>query len=228
MFCSQALTEREAPGNRLILGDCVKVLRKQEAETVDLTVTDPPYLVNYRSRDGRSIQGDSTGEWLDPAFAEIFRVMKWNSLCISFYGWNRIDDFMKAWKSAGFIPVGHLVWHKPYASRSRFLAYTHEQAYLLAKGRPELPASPLPDVQPWVYSGNKLHPTQKCTRIIEPLIKTFSQPGDLVLDPFAGSGTTGEAARNLGRRSILIEKDAKYYQLAKGRLTAEQQMGLVS
>lgn len=78
-----------------------------------------------------------------------------------FYGWTRVDEFFAAWREAGFQPVGHLVFQKTYASKSRFLKYQHEQGYLLAKGRPPLPRQPLADVIDMPYSGNKLHPTQK-------------------------------------------------------------------
>lgn len=59
---------------------------------------------------------------------------------------------MQAWKEAGFRVVGHLVFTRPYASKSAFVGYQHESAYLLAKGRPPLPAKPLPDVMPWEYT----------------------------------------------------------------------------
>lgn len=53
---------------------------------------------------------------------------------VSFYGWNRIDRFMAAWKRAGFSVVGHLVFTKNYTSKSAYVAYRHECAYILAKG----------------------------------------------------------------------------------------------
>jgi DNA modification methylase len=105
-----------------------------------------------------------------------------------FYGWTRVDEFFAAWRAAGFQPVGHLVFQKTYSSRSRFLRYQHEQAYLLAKGRPPLPKQPLADVMDMPYSGNKPHPTQKSVAALAPLVRSFSLPGDLVLDPFAGAG----------------------------------------
>jgi hypothetical protein len=79
----------------------------------------------------------------------------------SAFGWNRADQFIGAWKAAGFRLVGHLVWVKSYSSSSGLLAYQHERAYLLAKGNPKRPAKPLPDVLDWRYTGNRLHPTQK-------------------------------------------------------------------
>ncbi len=76
----------------------------------------------------------------------------------------------------------------------------------------------LDDIHPWTYSGNGLHPNQKSVEIIKPLIAAFSKKGDLVLDPFAGSGTTALAARGTGRRYLAIEKDPDYYEAARRRL----------
>lgn len=204
--------------NQIVQGDCIEVMQHLPDKCIDLVVTDPPYLVNYKDRSNRSILNDKNEDWLKPAFDQVFRVLKWDSMCISFYGWHKIDVFMEAWKAAGFTPVGHIVWQKPYASSSRFLEYRHEQAYLLAKGRPQLPQQALPDVQPWHYSGNRFHPTQKSSRILEPLIEAFSQPNDIVLDPFCGSASTAVAAHDTGRRYLAIEKDPQYHQIAQQRL----------
>nr|QVQ59896.1 DNA methylase [Enterobacter cloacae complex sp.] len=64
----------------------------------------------------------------------MYRVLKNDSLMVSFYAWNRADLFLNAWKAAGFRVVGHIVFAKSYASKSTFVGYTHESAYLLAKG----------------------------------------------------------------------------------------------
>ena len=104
------------------------------------------------------------------------------------------------------------------AARAAVAAARHEQAYLLAKGHPPRPARPLPDVQPWVYTGNPLHPTQKAVAVIRPLVAAFSQPGDAVLDPFMGSGTTGVACAREGRRFCGIELDAGFFRIAAGRI----------
>lgn len=215
---NQNLSSSSTRSNQLIHGDCIDILSQLPSACADLAITDPPYLVNYRDRSGRTILGDNQSDWLKPAFAAIHRALKNDSFLISFYGWNKVDLFMDAWKRAGFTPVGHIVWQKRYASNSRFLSYTHEQAYLLAKGRPPLPDTPLSDVQPWHYSGNALHPNQKSVRVIEPLIQSFSRPGDLILDPFCGSGTTAVAAKQTGRRYLAIEKSDEYHAIAAERL----------
>lgn len=66
-----------------------------------------------------------------------------------------------------------------------------------------------------------LHPTQKPVPLFEYLIKTYTQPGDLVLDNCAGSGTTGIACRNTGRDYILMEKDPEYYEVIWKRMFPE-------
>jgi site-specific DNA-methyltransferase (adenine-specific) len=144
--------------------------------------------------------------------------LKPGGFCVSFYGWNKVDLFMDAWRSARFRIVGHLVFRKRYASSSRFLRYEHEQAYLLAKGDVTPPAQPIPDVIEFDYTGNRLHPTQKPTSALAPLIECFSQPGELVLDPFCGSGSTLEAARDLGRDWLGIELDTTHRATAAARL----------
>jgi DNA modification methylase len=199
-------------------GDCVELMKKMPAATVDFILTDPPYLVSYRSRDGRAILNDAGDQWLKPAFAEAYRVLRWNRFCVCFYGWSKADLFLAAWHAAGFRIVGHLVFRKCYASTTRFLRYHHEQAYLLAKGAPACPPRPIPDVLEMRYSGNRIHPTQKPVSALVPLIESFSAPGDLVLDPFCGSGSTLVAARRLGRRFIGVELDPTYHALAARRL----------
>jgi adenine-specific DNA-methyltransferase len=111
-----------------------------------------------------------------------------------------------------------LVWTKRYTSRQRFVGYQHEQAYLLAKGYPEKPAVPLGDVLPWQYTENRLHPTQKPVSGLLPVVRAFSRPGELVLDPFCGSGSSLVAAQQLGRLYIGIELDAGYCATARARL----------
>lgn len=79
--------------NAILLGDCVKVMKEMPWGCVDLIVTDPPYLVDYRDRDGRRVANDTNDAWLEPAFMEMYRVLKNDSFCVSFYSWNKVDSF---------------------------------------------------------------------------------------------------------------------------------------
>jgi DNA modification methylase len=217
-MATQNVIRQNIPTDMILHGDCISLMRQMPGESVDLIVTDPPYLVNYRDRAGRTIQNDANSDWLKPAMQEACRVLKHDRVAIMFYGWTRVDAFFEAWRNAGFQPVGHIVFRKTYSSKSRFLKYQHEQAYLLAKGRPPLPKRPLADVIDMPYSGNKLHPTQKPVAALASLIRSVSLPGELVLDPFAGSGSSCAAALLTGRRFLGMELDEAYHAHATARL----------
>jgi site-specific DNA-methyltransferase (adenine-specific) len=204
--------------NTILNADCIKALPMLPDRSIDFILTDPPYITNYRSRDGRRVPNDDNDRWLKPAFAEMHRVLKDDSFSVSFYGWPQADKFIAAYRAAGFRVVGHLMFPKRYASSTRFVEYRHESAHLLAKGNPRAPERPIGDVLPWEYTGNKLHATQKPLCALLPLIESFSRADDTVLDPFSGSGSTLLAAKSLGRSYIGIELDAKYHAIAQRRL----------
>ncbi|EHP6403030.1 DNA methylase [Escherichia coli] len=206
--------------SRFIQGNCVPIMAGFPDNAVDFILTDPPYLVGFRDRSGRAIAGDKTDEWLQPACNEMYRVLKKDALMVSFYGWNRADRFIAAWKAAGFRIVGHLVFTKTYSSKAAYVGYRLECAYLLAKGRPLLPQNPLPDVLGWNYTGNRYHPTEKPVSSLQPLIESFTTRGAIVLDPFAGSGSTCVAALQSGRRYIGIELLEQYHRAGRERLEA--------
>jgi site-specific DNA-methyltransferase (adenine-specific) len=72
-----------------------------------------------------------------------------------------------------------------------------------------------------LYRRNPIHPCEKPTGILDPLIRYACPPGGLVLDPFAGSGSTAEAARLSGRRAVLIEGDEAYCEAIALRLSQD-------
>jgi DNA modification methylase len=106
---------RQCPTGRIVQGDCIERMRAMQRQTVDFILTDPPYVSRFCSRDGRTIANDDNARWLRPAFAEMYRVLRYRSFCVSFYGWHKADLFITAWRAAGFRPVGHFVFRKRYA-----------------------------------------------------------------------------------------------------------------
>jgi site-specific DNA-methyltransferase (adenine-specific) len=205
--------------NTVIHADCLKALPMLNNASVNFILTDPPYITRYKSRDGRTVPNDDNDRWLKPAFAQMYRVLANDSFAVSFYGWPQADKFMDAYRKAGFRIVGHLMFPKRYASSTRFVEYRHESAHLLAKGEPRQPNKPIADVIEWSYTGNRHHPCQKPLAALLPLVEAFSQSGDTVLDPFAGSGSTLLAAKTLGRRYIGIELNKQYHAVAQKRLS---------
>ena len=205
--------------NRIINADCTQFMPHLESESIDFILTDPPYLVRYQSRDGRIVPNDDNDKWLRPAFAEMYRVLKCDTFAVSFYGWPAADRFLTAYREAGFRVAGHLMFPKDYVSQTGYVRHQHECAHLLVKGSPWRCESTIADVLPWRYTGNRLHPTQKPLEALEPLIARFCPLDGIVLDPFAGSGSTLEAAHRLGRRWIGIEMSAEYCAIATRRLS---------
>jgi len=204
--------------NQIICGEATNVLSDVRSEGIDLVVTDPPYLVNYRDRSGRTLANDTNAEAVLSVYADMYRVLKPDSYCISFYGWTALDQFANAWTAAGFKIMGRIVWTKNYASRASHTQYQHEAAIVLVKGWPEKPDKPMSDVQPWEYTGNKAHPTEKAVSVIAPLIQSFSKPGEVVLDPFSGSGSTCVAAALNGRDYLGIELEERHCEHARRRI----------
>ncbi|QDX25728.1 DNA methylase [Sphingomonas suaedae] len=210
------------PRNSILHGDCLKVMPTLPGASVDMILTDPPYVTRYRDRCGRTVLNDDNADWIEPAFAEMYRLLKPGGCAVSFYGWNSIDRFAAAWTKAGFHVLGHIVFRKRYASSRGYLARHHESAYLLAKGRPNvLPLGVIGDVIDMPYTGNRLHPTQKPVAALIPLIESFCPKGGIVLDPFCGSGSSLLAAKQQTRDWLGIELDPGHHRTASARLANE-------
>ena len=202
-------------------GDCLEFMKTLDPSSVDAVITDPPYLVDYTGRwssDIEAIEGDDDATWVRPAFEQIFRVLKDDSFCVTFYGWPHADVFVGTFKALGFRIVSHLVFVKNVWGLGYFTRGQHEQAFLLAKGKPSPPDDPASDVFDWVRVANAKHPNQKPTRTILDLVDRFSPEGGTVLDPFMGSGTTGVACMKSGRNFIGCEVDPHHFATAERRI----------
>lgn len=140
---------------------------------------------------------------------------------VSFYGWNRVDRFMAAGKMRDSVWLGTGL-HQKLHIEGRICGLSPRMRLRSGKGRPALPQKPLPDVLGWKYSGNRHHPTEKPVTSLQPLIESFTHPNAIVLDPFAGSGSTCVAALQSGRRYIGIELLEQYHRAGQQRLAAVQ------
>lgn len=202
----------------IVNGDCIGVMSFFKRESVDLILTDPPYVVRYKDRDGRSIANDDNTDWMRMAYGMMAKCLKPGGLLVSFYGFHVADHMLTACKAAGLDPVGHLVFVKGYTSSRGIVERRHEQAYIFAKGKPNRPAFAMRDVQGWVYTSNRHHPTEKPVPQLRRIIEAFCPKDGLVLDPFCGSGSTVVAALASNRDAIGIELDARWFQNAVKRI----------
>ena len=188
-------------------------------------LTDPPYLCNYRNRDGQTIRNDRTGEWLYPAFRHIHRMLKPNSFCVSFYGWHKVDEFMAAWRSAGFRPAGHIVFRKRYASSVALPERDARAGVSAGEGRSGLPAQPIAGRAGVAIHRQQAAPDAEAGRQLETADRGVLPRGRLVLDPFCGSGSTLVAARETGRPFTGIELDRRHWATAVRRLKTIRRSG---
>ena len=205
---------------------------------VDLLLTDPPYCVSRSHQLGFSNMGRAGmdyGEW-DYNFDQKEWIIKTSKLVkeggsiVIFNDWKNISYMCEALQESGYIIKDLLRWEKnnpmPRNVNSRYVT-DFEVAIWAVKGKKKWTFNKpkeVPYLRPTFKSGlvpggkNRIHPTQKHLGVIEEIIKIHSNPGDLIFDPFSGSGTTAVACKNLGRNFIGSEIEKEYYEKAIKRL----------
>ena len=211
--------------NRVYHMDCLEGMKLLPDKSIDLIVTDPPYLMNYRSNYRKVkydyIIGDKDGkDLITESIKEAYRVLKDNSAIYMFCSWHHIDFFKMEFERY-FNLKNIIVWNKnntsmgdlkgSYAPKHEFVLFGH-------KGRRLLEGFRYPDVLEAKRTGNKLHPTQKPIDLIEIFIKTSSKENDVVLDMFMGSGVTAVACELNNRKWIGFEIESKYVEVTNKRL----------
>ena len=102
-----------------------------------------------------------------------------------------------------------------FAPKVEFILFLH-------KGRRLINGKRDPNILKFARTGNVNHPTEKPVDLCEYLISKFSESGDVILDPFMGSGTTGVACINTGRDFLGIELDKEYFEIASNRIKEAQ------
>lgn len=207
-------------------GDCLEIMGKMESASVDLVVTDPPYGINTKS-DGNgklSPWGDLTNAafWYAAWIGECRRLLKPTGAIWSCLNWRSLVTFQKAACDLGWPIESLLVWDKGWIGPGgpKGLRPSYELVALWAMPEFAIPDRGLPDVQRFKWSGHKPsgHPAEKPRDLMAWIIGHCSAPGALVLDPFTGSGTTGLAAVDTGRRFIGIEQDPQWRDAAQLRI----------
>lgn len=225
----------------LMKGDCLERMKEIPDESVDIVLTDPPYEISKPSnfhtmedrKNGRT--GTNFGAW-DYDFSND----GWIRLCAkklkkggSLIGFN---DFRKATTinnlavENGLVYKDTLIWHKTNAmprNRDRRFITNVEMMQLFVKPKAKwtfnrqhdsYESSVLSFASESGGGYTRYHPTQKPIKLITYLLNICSNKGDVLLDPFMGSGTTGVACKNLNRKFIGIELDQDYFNIAKKRI----------
>lgn len=205
----------------IYLGDCREIL--PQLPTVDLVLTDIPYgEVNRASGGLRDLDKREADVWLWNEFMAVqLLALKEPHSAYVFCGMEQVSSLRRAFVLAGYTTrLG--VWEKtnPSPMNGDRLWLSSVETCVFARREKatfnKFCASPV-----WRFpsGSSKEHPTEKPLELFSTLIAASSAPGETVLDPFMGSGTTLRAAKDLGRKSIGIEIEEKYAEIAAKRLS---------
>lgn len=227
----------------LIKGDCLQVMKGMPSKSIDLIVTDPPYEVSATNLGGTInnvkklnkslndlvVANIANGYDIDVIGEEFMRVMKEPNI----YVWCnkvQIPAYFNFYVNKHKCKFEIICWHKTNALPTYSNKYLSDTEYLLyfRKGKGKCFPQNYEDaktfyIAPINHADKKKygHPTIKPLDITTKIIRNSSRSGDIILDPFMGSGTTGVACKKLGREFIGIEIDEKYYDLACKRINEE-------
>jgi site-specific DNA-methyltransferase (adenine-specific) len=229
------------PDVTLYHGDCRDVLPTLETDSVRLLFTDPPYghgnhvddlnarLNEHRGIQGRPIandQGDDMRRVVSDMLDLALPLLKDDCCCCCCCGGGGPSPTF-AWVASRLDSDGYqffhsVIWDKVnpglgwrYRRQHEMVMVAHKRGGKLAWRDDELA---VPNIITAFPGRERLHPNEKPAGLVAKFIDAHTNPGDLVLDPFAGSGTTLAVARSMGRRAIGIEVDETYCKIAANRL----------
>ena len=216
----------------LIQGDCLDVMRGMGDKSVDAVITDPPYGINYQSawrtdKDSRFpiISGDGvlSLDWI----YESYRITKDNGCLFCFCRWDTEQKFKEIIIDAGWKLQSQVIWDRGIhglGDLKRQYAPMHDNALFATKPEFEFPSHRPKSVYrvDRVHADKLQHPTQKPVSLIKLIINDLTTKDATILDPFAGSGTTGVACVQLNRNFIGIEIDPTYFAIAQERIRVAQ------
>ncbi|ETX13338.1 hypothetical protein OCH239_10875 [Roseivivax halodurans JCM 10272] len=222
----------------LILGDALEVLQSLP-EKADLVVTDPPYKLTSGGHAGQVMSGIFSRSRYDNS-GLLMKVVPWSAMakpifaacrpdCDAYVMANDKNIFAAhaAFSGAGWKLHNLLGWHKGAPTRNRWYMKDLEFTLYLWKGRAKTINNP---GSKQLFSCQRpkarFHRTEKPVSLLDHYIRNSSAPGELVLDPFAGSASTLVAAMRAGRRGLGIEIEPEWFEKSCERLTREWETAL--
>lgn len=216
--------------NKIYLGDCLQGLKLIPTGSVKLIVSDPPYFqgMTHNGQRGSFVDLAICKPFFRELFQEYKRVLRPDGECYFFCDWRGYAFYYPLFDA--FLGARNvIVWDKQ-SGAGNFFAFQHEFILFHCvspqtnKKGGNVWRSPGFAAGAKKTNGEKVHDTQKTIEIIEKIVLGGSQPGDLVLDTFGGSGTTGVVCKKFNRDFIIFELDEdNYYQSVKRAALSIQQ-----
>lgn len=221
-----------ADGWRIYKGDALEVLPTIQSGTARLVVTDPPYVIgavsagNIGAKSGGWADMMNSALWFSAWYRECARILKHDGAIWTFCNWRSLPVVMRAALDAGLPVASVLVWDKQWIGPGGpvGLRPSYELVALLPKPGFAIEDRGVADVWQHKVGSHKPngHPAEKPVPLFRRLMDVSgAKPGDLVIDPFLGSGTAALAARDLGLDFIGIEHEQQWADLARDRLAQD-------
>ena len=215
--------------NKIYLGDCLELIKELPNGCVDAVITDPPYHqgLTHNGHKGTVEDLNICRPFFRELITEIKRVLKPDGFLYWFCDWRSYSFYYPI--IAEQIPVKNLlVWDKTGRPNQNY-GMTYELIIFSPKGKCNIPKSSIIKqvgfgMGAQCYDGEKVHPTQKPSKLISELICDCTQEGGIVLDCFAGSCTTAVSAIHTKRHFICFELQEKYVEIGEKRLADAKQM----
>lgn len=182
--------------------DCFQATTQLEDQSVDVMITDPPYPNRMNLFPDTLVDG----------LAMLYLGCKKAKKYVAFF-WNPFDIPPAP---AGWHQVAIHVWHKPDTK-----SITHYEVIVVWSKEPKQRVSRVWSIPILDYRSLrdwKPHPTQKPVKLMRYLLEQYTEEGDVVFDPFVGSGTTAVACQQMKRHYIACDNNAEYVQIAQSRL----------
>ncbi|MEM5799639.1 MAG: DNA methyltransferase [Candidatus Aenigmatarchaeota archaeon] len=203
--------------NKIICGDCLELIKKIPNNSIDMILTDPPYGLNKKG-----VYNDVDLGIFYKSLPEFHRVLKEDSWFVAFFSTKFLpyifknNPFTYFWQVVLYCPEGMV---KSPIGITKFMS-----CFIFKKGNPKLVQrnkdifidTPGKMIEP--DEGFINHPTPKPKHFIKEILRMLSKEGDLILDPFIGSGSTAIACKQLGRNFIGFEINQNYVKIANNRL----------
>lgn len=224
-------------------GDCLEVLKRLPDDSVDLIVTDPPYLTTSRGNAGNSggmLQKEinkkgkvflyNNIDCLEYA-PEFYRILKDGSHCYIMTNHINLIHMLNVFTDCGFHFIKSLIWNKGNKIMGQYYMSQFEYILFFRKGKGKRINNcgtsdilSVPNKKTKDINGKNLHDTEKPIDLMKILIENSSLENQLVLDPFMGIGSSGVASIKLNRNFIGIEIDETYFNTAKERIEKVKDM----
>jgi site-specific DNA-methyltransferase (adenine-specific) len=228
----------ERDGIVIYHGDALRVLEWLSDVTLNAVVMDPPYASGARTEAAKSssgamlrglrwasrpIENDQMTTvgfiWLMREICSSVRPMLVEGgAVLSFIDWRQWPHLMGAVESTNLRVNQMIVWDKMSYGLGNGFRAQHELVMHASKGTPLIESRAVGNVLAFRRDLNEDHPSPKPIGLMQKLLEVVTGPGDTILDPFMGSGSSLRAARNLGRNAIGIEIEERYCEIAARRL----------